>query len=99
MSDISAFRQTGSTVPISATTSSQNVAISGSRGSVMVHNQTSSWAYVSFGIGNTLTAASTDYWVAPGSTQPLSVPTNITYAAAILVSGTGTIGFTPGEGA
>ncbi len=92
------FRKTAATVKISATTSSGNTTIAGIKGSVVVHNPGTTWAYVSFGADNTLAAADTDYWVAPASSQALFVPTNISYVAAKMESGTATIGFTPGQG-
>jgi hypothetical protein len=99
MSDLSAFRQTGATVSVSASGTTGNVAITGHQGTVMVHNKASLWAYVTSGIGNGTTATSAGYWCAPGTTQPLAIPTNHTYMAAMLeTTGTGTVGFTPGCG-
>lgn len=98
MSDLSAFRVTGSTASISATTSSGNVAIAGHKGSIVVHNQGTVWVYFKTGIGNSVTAAVTDFWVAPSSSQSLTIPTNHTYAAATTVSSTATVGITPGAG-
>jgi hypothetical protein len=98
MSDLSPFKKTGSTVSISATTTTGNAAISNIKGSVLAHNQGTTWAYLNFGVDNTVEAAATDYWLAPGSTQAFMVPTNMTYVAATMASGTGNIGITPGEG-
>lgn len=98
MSDLSAFRVTGPTVSISATTTSGNVAIVGHRGAVAVHNTGDVWAYFASGIGNAVEADATSYWLAPQSTQAISIPTNHTYVAAETVSGTATIGITPGMG-
>lgn len=98
MSDLAAFHKTGATVSISATTTSGNAAIAHVQGAVLAHNQGTTWAYVEFGVDNTVEADSTSYWLAPGSTQSFSVPAHIDYVAAEMASGTGTIGFTPGRG-
>jgi Tfp pilus assembly ATPase PilU len=97
-SDLAAFRKTGATASISATTSTGNVAIPGHLGSIAVHNTGTVWVYFATGIGSGTTAAVTDYWLAPSSTQCLTIPVNHTYAAAATVSSTATIGITPGVG-
>lgn len=98
MSDLAAFRRTGSTASISASTNSSNVAIAGHSGSILAHNTGTVWCYFSTGVGSGVTAADTDHWLAPGSTQSFTIPTNHTYAAAKTFSSTATIGITPGAG-
>lgn len=108
MPQINAFYPVGATVSISATTSSDSVALTAydkSVGTVVVYNAGDALAFIEFGDSN-VAAAVTNYPVAPGSTQTFGVgethtgtsdlPTHI---AAITASGTATVYITSGRGA
>jgi hypothetical protein len=97
MSDISPFRIGGSTVAVSCTTTSADETISGHKGQIVVYNAGTVAVFMRTGIG-AQTAVTTDYPVAPGSTQTLSIPTNHNTVGAITGSGTATLYVTPGEG-
>jgi hypothetical protein len=98
------FRPTG-TVSIIAGTTSTNVLLTGGGDSVVVTNATVSLAYVRFGADSSVTAvnpllsaAVTDMPVLPNSHVMLGVNSLITYAAAVLASGSGTVLLTRGDG-
>jgi len=94
---VTPFHPTG-TVPISATTTSTSVQLAGGGDSVVVTNTTSSLAYVRFGADPSVTASVGDMPVLPNTRAMLAVNYLITYAAAILGSGTGTVLLTRGDG-
>lgn len=94
---ISPFRPTG-TVSLNASTSSANIQLSGGGESVVVTNPTGSLAYVRFGSDATVAASPADMPVLAASRIVLSVNSLISYAAAILTSGSGTVLFTRGDG-
>lgn len=100
MSDgsIKAFQKTGDTVSISATTTSGGARLLNHGGQVLAHNQGTVWAYFETGKGSAPTASATSHWLAPGSTQAFTIPMDHDYVAAATVSGTATIGATPGRG-
>lgn len=93
----SAFRPTG-TVAMSTGTTSTNVPLTGGGKSVVVTNPTTNLAYVRFGSDATVAASSADMPVLPASRVLLSVNSLISYAAAVLNAGTGSILFTRGDG-
>jgi hypothetical protein len=94
---ITPFRPTG-TASLSASTSSSVVALAGGGETVVVTNTTASLAYIRFGADPTVLATSSDMPVLAGSRVMLSVNSLVTYAAGALVSGTGTVLFTRGDG-
>lgn len=67
---------------------------------IQIANQTTSWAYVNFGVFGSVTPATVaaSYPVAPGAVVVVSVANEVTGASVILGTGTGNITFTRGEG-
>lgn len=94
---VSPFRPTG-TVGIAASAVSSNTLLVGGGDTVVVTNTSSALGYIRFGSDSSVTAATTDMPVLPGSRLILSVNSLITYAAAITPSGSGTILFSRGDG-
>lgn len=92
-----AFTQGANTVSVSASVASASSAISAGYPQLLVTNDTNSLAFVTTGIGSA-TAAATSLPVGAKSQAVISVPVSHDFAAAILVSGTGTVYFTPGYG-
>ena len=89
-----------STVSISATTSSASIALpAGIAGrQVRIFNNAGAVAFVAFG-GSAITAdTTTSVPIAVGAVEVLSIPPEVTYVAAILASGTGSVYFTGGFG-
>jgi hypothetical protein len=91
------FRATG-TVPLAASTTSANVALAGGGDSVVVTNTTGSLAYIRFGADPSVAASVADMPVLANSRAMLGVNSLIAYAAAVLVSGSGTVLLTRGDG-
>ena len=101
---VTPFHPTG-TVVITAGTASASVQLAGGGDSVVITNMTASLAYVRFGADPSVTAmnplmtgTATDMPVLPNTHVMLGVNSLITYAAAILASGSGTILLTRGDG-
>ena len=94
---ITPFRATG-TVSLTSGTSSGSVALAGGGESVVVTNITSSLAYVRFGADASVAASSADMPVMANAKVMLSVNSLVSYAAAVLVTGSGTVLFTRGDG-
>lgn len=100
------FHASGNTIKMAASTASTNMAITsnGAAPQVMVSNTSTAWANVVFGSSTvtstmaTTAASGPGYMVGPGVTDILTPGTAATYMAAELVSGTGSIFATPGEG-
>lgn len=96
-----------STVSLSATSTTGNVALAGvvtGQGQCEIQNKGSGWAYVAFG-GSAVTATVPNgatggsYPVGPGQAKIVSIGTNAAYAAGICASGdTATLLFTVGYG-
>jgi len=72
--------------------------VTGGGESVVVTNPGTSLAYVRFGGDLSVTASSADMPVLPTSRVVLSVNSLITYAAAMLAGGSGSVLFTRGDG-
>jgi|SRR4051794_38365701 hypothetical protein len=94
---VSPFRPTG-TVSIAASTVSSNTRLTGGGDTVVVTNTSSALAYIKFSSDITVTATTTDMPILPSSRLILSVNSLISYAAAIIPSGSGTILFSRGDG-
>ena len=94
---IQPFRAAG-TVSMGCGVASTNVALTGGGESVVVTNTAPSVAYVRFGADATVMASSGDMPVLPNARVVLAVNPLITYAAAVLASGSGTVLFTRGDG-
>lgn len=97
MGSTSPFRPTG-TAGLSASTTSASVQLVGGGESVVVTNLAGSLAYVRFGGDPTVAASSSDMPVLPNARVMLSVNSLIGYAAAVLVSGSGNVLFSRGDG-
>jgi len=95
---VTPFRPTG-TVSISANTTSASVQLAGGGDSVVVTNTSGALAYVRFGADPTVSASTADMPVLPSTRVMLAVNSLINYAATVLVSGSGTVLFTRGDGA
>jgi hypothetical protein len=94
---ITPFRPTG-TVALSASTSSTVVALAGGGETIVITNTTTSLAYIRFGADPTVSATNADMPVLANSRVMLSANSLVTYAAGVLVSGTGVVLFTRGDG-
>ena len=94
---IQPFRPAG-TVSLAAATSSASVALAAGGESVVVTNTTAALAFVRFGADPTIAASAADMPVLPGARVMLAANPLITYAAAVLASGTGAVLFTRGDG-
>ena len=92
----SAFRPTG-TVSLNAGTTSASLRLGGGE-TVVVTNTTSYLAYVRFGSDATVVASTADMPVLPNSRAVLSVNPLISYVAALLTGGSGSVLFTRGDG-
>jgi hypothetical protein len=97
MGSTSPFRPTG-TVAISASTASASVQLAGGGETVVVTNLAASLAYIRFGGDPSVAASSSDMPVLPNARAMLSVNSLISYAAATLVTGTGSVLFSRGDG-
>lgn len=97
MGSTSPFRPTG-TVSLSASTNSASVQLGGGGETVVVTNLAASLAYVRFGGDSSVSATTADMPVLPNSRAMLSVNSLIGYAAAILITGTGSVLFSRGDG-
>lgn len=86
------------TATLMGTTTSSNVALGAGGDTVVVTNVASSVAFVRFGSDATVSASTTDMPVLPNSRVLLALNPLISYAAAVLISGTGNILFTRGDG-
>jgi len=91
------FRPTG-TVSLTAGTTSASLALAGGGESVVVTNITASLAYIRFGADPSVAATTADMPVLPNARVMLGVNSLIGYAAAVLVSGSGTLLLTRGDG-
>jgi hypothetical protein len=94
---ITPFRPTG-TASLNAGTSSSVVALAGGGESVVVTNTSSSLAYVRFGADPSVSATNSDMPVLANARVMLAANSLVTHAAGVLVSGTGAVLFTRGDG-
>ena len=97
LGSVSPFRPTG-TASVAGGTAAANVALVGGGDSVVVTNASSSLAYIRFGSDATVVATAADMPVLPGSKVILSVNSLISFASAIVPSGSGTVLFSRGDG-
>ena len=91
------FRPSGTTA-VAASTAAAVTALSGGGSSILVFNSTAAVAFVSFGVAAGIAAANSDTPVPAGARMLLDAGPLVTYASAILVSGSGTVYFTRGDG-
>jgi hypothetical protein len=94
---IQPFRPAG-TVGLAAGTGSASIALAGGGETVVVTNPTTALAFVRFGADPSVTATPADMPVLPGARVMLAANPLITYAAAVLTSGSGSVWFTRGDG-
>ena len=86
------------TMTLAGTTTSSNVALGVGGDTVVVTNTAASIAFVRFGSDSTVSASTADMPVLPNSRAILALNPLILYGAGVLVSGTGNILFTRGDG-
>jgi hypothetical protein len=91
------FRPAG-TVTLPASTTSANKALAGGGSAVLVYNAASATAFFRLGAASSLTASATDTPVPAGQRMLVDGGPFVTYAAAVLASGTGNVYFTLGDG-
>lgn len=101
MSDTVPFQPQGSTVNISASNVSSNVALTGAGngGTVRVFNAGTATIFLAFGTSSSVAATTTAGIPIPsGMREVYTLPPTITHAAAITASSTATVYFTTGQG-
>jgi hypothetical protein len=86
------------TVAMASGIVSTNVQLAGGGETILITNPTTSLAYVRFGSDSTVQATITDTPLLPNSRILLRCGPMVTYCAAILSSGNGSIMFTRGDG-
>lgn len=97
---MTAFRPSGSTVTLSATTTTSGAAIGGASPSTtirLVSPPTNTLVFVEFG-GPSVTSTTAKMPILPGSIEIFLVSDDLTHIAGITASGSATIYVTPGEG-
>lgn len=103
-----AFHASAETIALTVSTASSAssrtaITVNGSAPQVMAGNNSTDWAAVSFGSSTveasapTTTTSQSVYMLAPGETTIIH-PGAATYAAAVTVSGTGSVYLAPGAG-
>jgi hypothetical protein len=94
------FMPTGATRSIAATTTAQRVPLPGTTSHVRVYNGAAALAFVRFGrdVTSMDASVSTSMPLGPGGCEVFRVPASADYVSAVLLSGTGTVFVTPGEG-
>jgi hypothetical protein len=95
---ITPFRPTG-TVSINASTTSAVAVLTGGGEAVVVTNTSLSLAYVRFGADPSVSASTVDMPVMPNQKVMLSIGSLVSYAATVLVVGSGAVLFSRGDGA
>ena len=91
------FRPAGTAV-LSASTTTGTVALAGGGSAVLVYNASGATAFVRLGAATGLAAAVTDTPVPAGARMLMDGGPFVSYAAAILQSGSGNVYFTLGDG-
>lgn len=91
------FRPSGTT-SVAASTTAASTALAGGGSSILVFNNASAVAFIRFGTTAATAATNADTPIPSGGRMLLDGGTLITYASAILVSGTGSVYFTRGDG-
>ncbi|HEX7388650.1 MAG TPA: hypothetical protein VF286_00970 [Acidiphilium sp.] len=94
---VAPFLPASATVALVASTTSASAPIAGCGGAVVFLNSSSSIAFVKLGAGP-LTATASDLPIPPGGRAIVRADRYVTEAAAILMSGSGTVFVTPGSG-
>ncbi len=91
------FRPAG-TASVAASATSAAVRLSGGGQAVLVYNASGATAFFKLGAAAGLTALNTDTPVPAGARMLVDGGPFVSYAAAVLSSGTGTVYFTLGDG-
>ena len=86
------------TVAMTSSTASANVQLTAGGESILITNPNPSLAYVRFGSDPTVQATTADTPILPNSKLLLRCGPLVSYCAAILVSGSGSLIFTRGDG-
>jgi hypothetical protein len=97
LGSVSPFRPTG-TISIATSNVSTNTPLAGGGDSVVVTNPSSALTYIRFGADPNIVASTSDMPVLPNSRIILSVNSLITYGAAVVPTGSGSILFSRGDG-
>jgi hypothetical protein len=85
-------------VTLAASTTSANKALTGGGSAVLVYNAASATAFFRLGAASSLAASASDTPVPAGQRMLVDGGPFVTYAAAVLASGTGNVYFTLGDG-
>ena len=91
------FRPSG-TASVAGSASAASTILPAGGSSVLVYNASGSVAFVAFGMATSLAAKMSDTPVPPGSRMLVDAGRLVTYASAVLASGTGEVYFTRGDG-
>jgi hypothetical protein len=91
------FRPAG-TASLAASTTSASTALSGGGSAILVYNAAAAVAFFRLGAASGLAALATDMPIPPGARMLVDGGPFVSFAAAILQSGTGTVYFTIGDG-
>ena len=91
------FRPSGTT-SVAASTAPASTGLAGGGSSILVFNNASAVAFVRLGATAGIAATSSDTPVPAGGRILLDGGTLVTYASAVLASGTGAVYFTRGDG-
>jgi hypothetical protein len=92
-----AFRPAGTAI-VAASTTASAVALNGGGSAVLVYNAATTTAFFRLGAAAGLVATASDTPVPPGTRMLVDGGPFVSYAAAILGSGTGVVYFTLGDG-
>ena len=91
------FRPAG-TASLSASTTAATVALTGGGSGVLIYNASAATAFVLLSAATGTLAAATDTPVPAGGRMLIDGGPFVSFASAVLASGTGTIYFTLGDG-
>jgi hypothetical protein len=91
------FRPAG-TAALAASTTSGNLLLAGGGSAVLVYNGSGATAFFRLGAAASLTASVTDTPVPAGQRMLVDGGPFVSYAAAVLSAGTGSVYFTLGDG-
>jgi hypothetical protein len=91
------FRPAG-TASLAASTTSAATPLAGGGGAVLVYNAAGATAFFRLGAATGLTALTSDTPIPPGARMLVDGGPFVSYAAAVLSSGTGNVYFTLGDG-
>jgi hypothetical protein len=91
------FRPSGTT-SVAASTAAASTDLAAGGSSILVFNNANAVAFIRFGMAANIAATNSDTPVPAGGRILLDAGTLVTYASAVLASGTGAVYFTRGDG-